>query len=106
MKKLGKFIFASLSVAAVAGSAYYLVKNIINKDSNDEFDDFEDEFDDFDLDDDDEETVSDSSKEERGYVTLSFQEEENTEQTEDLEEELTDESSDNIEVSDEETDSE
>lgn len=105
MKKLGKFIFASLSVAAVAGSAYYLVKNIINKDSNDEFDDFEDEFDDFDLDD-DEETVSDSSKEERGYVTLSFQEEENTEQTEDLEEELTDESSDNIEVSDEETDSE
>ena len=50
MKKLGKFIFASLSVAAFAGGAYYLVKNIINKDSNDDFDDFEDEFDDFDLD--------------------------------------------------------
>ena len=50
MKKLGKFIFGTLSVATLA--AYYLYKNVINKDSSDDFDDFEDDFEDFETEDD------------------------------------------------------
>lgn len=71
MKKFGKFIFAALSVAAFAGSAYYLVKNVINKDSSDEFDDFEDEFDDFDFNDEGEADIA-GSTENREYVTLNI----------------------------------
>ncbi len=59
MKKFGKFIFATLSVAAFAGGAYYFIKNIVNKDTVDEFDDF---------DDDDADNTKTTS--ERGYVTL------------------------------------
>ena len=44
MKKFSKFIFATLSVAAFAGGAYYFVKNILNKNNSDDFDDFEDDF--------------------------------------------------------------
>lgn len=68
MKKFGKFIFATLSVAAFAGGAYYFIKNIVNKDTVDEFDDFDDDFDDFDFDDDDADNTKTTS--ERGYVTL------------------------------------
>lgn len=68
MKKYGKFIFTALSLAAIAGGVFYFVKNVINKDSNDEFDDFEDDFEDFDLDDD--ETVSEPLSDTREYVTL------------------------------------
>ena len=68
MKKYGKLIFTALSVAAFAGGAYYFVKNILNKDSDDDFDDFEDDFDDFDVSDDTNKTTSDS----RGYVTINI----------------------------------
>lgn len=74
MKKFGKFVFATLSVATVIGGAYYFVKNILNKNTVDDFEDFEDDFDDFEF----EEDTSDSQKEDRGYVTLNFKEEENT----------------------------
>lgn len=76
MKKFSKFIFATLSVAAFAGGAYYFVKNILNKNTSDDFDDFEDDFDDFDLEEGDD---CDPAKEDRGYVTLNFQEEETKE---------------------------
>ena len=71
MKKFGKFMFAALSVAAFAGSAYYLVKNVINKDSSDDFDDFEDEFDDFDFNDEGEADIP-AAPENREYVTLNI----------------------------------
>ncbi|MDF2537005.1 MAG: hypothetical protein K0S76_26 [Herbinix sp.] len=64
MKKLGKFIFGTLSVATVAAGAYYLYKNYIKKDSSDDFDDFEDDFEDFDTEDDD--------KEGREYVSINI----------------------------------
>ncbi|MBH1939273.1 DNA-directed RNA polymerase subunit delta [Mobilitalea sibirica] len=53
MKKFGKFIFGTLSIATVAAGAYYLYKNFIKKDTTDDFDDFEDDFEDFDIDDED-----------------------------------------------------
>ena len=73
MKKLGKLVFATLSVAACVGGAYYFVKNILNKNNEDDFEDFEDDFDDFDLEEGDD---CDIKSEDRGYVTLNFQEEE------------------------------
>ncbi len=77
MKKFSKFVFATLSVAACVGGAYYFVKNILNKNNSDDFDDFEDDFDDFDLEEGDD---CDPTKEDRGYVTLNFQEDETTEE--------------------------
>lgn len=71
MKKFGKFMVTVLSVAAFAGSAYYLVKNVINKDSSDDFDDFEDEFDDFAFNDEGEVDTPGSS-DNREYVTLNI----------------------------------
>lgn len=68
MKKNGKFVFGLLSAAAVAGGAYYFVKNILNKDSDDDFEDFEDDFEDFDFE--DKETVAPS--EGREYVTINI----------------------------------
>jgi hypothetical protein len=71
MKKLGKFIFGTLTVASVAAGAYYLYKNYFKKDSTDDFDDFEDDFEDFDS---DEETESDS----REYVSINITLDEDT----------------------------
>lgn len=65
MKKFGKFIFGTLTVATVAAGAYYLYKNFIKKDSSDDFDDFEDDFEDFDTED---ESESDS----REYVPINI----------------------------------
>lgn len=53
MKKFGKFLFGTVSLATLACGAYYVYKNLINKDSSDEFDEFEDEFEDFDDEDED-----------------------------------------------------
>lgn len=64
MKKLGKFIFGTVTLATVAAGAYYLYKNFIKKDSNEDFDDFEDDFEDFDTEDDDSES--------REYVSLNI----------------------------------
>jgi hypothetical protein len=71
MKKLGKFIFGTLTVASIAAGAYYLYKNYFKKDSTEDFDDFEDDFEDFDS---DEETESDS----REYVSINITPEENS----------------------------
>jgi hypothetical protein len=65
MKKLGKFIFGTVTIASIAAGAYYLYKNYIKKDSSDDFDDFEDDFEDFDT---DEETEEDS----REYVSINI----------------------------------
>jgi hypothetical protein len=65
MKKLGKFIFGTVTIASIAAGAYYLYKNYIKKDSSDDFDDFEDDFEDFDT---DEETDEDS----REYVSINI----------------------------------
>jgi hypothetical protein len=66
MKKLGKFIFGTLSIATIAAGAYYLYKNYIKKDSSDDFDDFEDDFEEL-----DNEEESDS-KESREYVPINI----------------------------------
>ena len=71
MKKNSKFVFGLLSVAAIAGGAYYYVKNILNKDSDDDFEDFEDDFEDFDFDEDEDEEIT-SPSEGREYVTLNI----------------------------------
>lgn len=44
MKKLGKFLVGSVTLASAVAGAYYLYKNFINKDYTDDFDDFDDEF--------------------------------------------------------------
>lgn len=82
MKKFGKFVVAAVSAAAFAGGAYYLVKNVINKDSSDEFDDFEDEFDDFDFNNEGETDVP-ATPENREYVTLNISKEEEDSQAAD-----------------------
>jgi hypothetical protein len=65
MKKFGKFIFGTLSIATIAAGAYYLYKNYIKKDSSDDFDEFEDDFEDFD-------TEEDTDKDSREYVSINI----------------------------------
>ena len=73
MKKFGKFIFTTLSIAAFIGGAFYFVKNVLNKKADDDFDDFDDDFDDFNLEEDEDEDIIEAD---RGYVTLNIPEEE------------------------------
>lgn len=68
MKKLGKFIFGTLSVATLAAGAYYLYKNVIKKDSSDDFDEFEDDFEDFETEDEDTEKEAEG----REYVSINI----------------------------------
>jgi hypothetical protein len=70
MKKFSKFIFGTVSLATLACGAYYVYKNLINKDSSDEFDDFEDEFEDFDTDEDYEDIII--PKDTREYVSINI----------------------------------
>lgn len=65
MKKFGKFLFGTITVASIAAGAYYLYKNYIKKDSSDDFDDFEDDFEDFD-------TEDDADTDSREYVSIHF----------------------------------
>ena len=67
MKKFGKFIIGTLSLATLAAGAYYVYKNFIKKDYSDDFDEFEDDFDDFD---DFEIEEDDDSDEAREYVSI------------------------------------
>ncbi|NLK75601.1 MAG: hypothetical protein GX288_09985 [Clostridiales bacterium] len=68
MKKFGKFIFGTLSIATAAAGAYYLYKNVINKDNSDDFDDFDDFDDDYeDIDNDDA-----PEKDMREYVSINI----------------------------------
>lgn len=70
MKKFGKFLFGTVSAATVACGAYYLYKNLVNKDSSDDFDEFEDEFEDFDTE--DEDTTEQNKKDTREYVSINI----------------------------------
>ncbi len=70
MKKFSKFIFGTVSLATLACGAYYVYKNLINKDSSDEFDDFEDEFEDFDTDEDYDDIII--PKDTREYVSINI----------------------------------
>lgn len=80
MKKFGKFLVTTFSLAAILGGAYYVYQNIIKKseeEDTDDFDDFDnfDDFDDFDdLDDNDSDvensSTADETESKRGYVTL------------------------------------
>ena len=74
MKKFGKFLFGTLSLAAAAGGIYCLYKNRINKDAD--FDDFDD-FDDYDDDQDEDLTVS-ADPEDREYVSITITSEESS----------------------------
>jgi hypothetical protein len=78
MKKFGKFLFGTISLAALAGGVFYFFKNVVNKKSSDDFEDFEDDLDDFDdlddIDTDDSED-SESSTDAREYVTINLTEE-------------------------------
>ncbi len=69
MKKFGKFIFGTLSVASLAAGAYYVYKNFIKKETSDDFDEFEDDFEDFDFDD---EEVDDETEEAREYLSINI----------------------------------
>lgn len=68
MKKFGKFVFGTLSLATLAAGAYYVYKTFIKNDYSDDFDEFEDEFDEFD----DFDTDEDSGEinESREYVPI------------------------------------
>lgn len=84
MKKFGKFVFTTVSLAAAVGAGIYFVKNVLNKDSDDDFDDFDD---DFDLEDDEnDEAVTDTSRE---YVTINRAETPSETTTEEVEEDTT-----------------
>ncbi len=76
MKKFGKFLFGTLSLAAAAGGIYCLYKNRINKDAD--FDDFDD-FDDDEDEEDDDLTVS-ADPEDREYVSITITSEESSEE--------------------------
>lgn len=72
MKKFSKFIFGTISVAALAGGVIYFFKNVLNKDSSDDFEDFEDDFEDFDMDDEEEDTMNSVEDDSRGYVKINL----------------------------------
>ena len=72
MKKFGKFIFGTITLASIAAGAYYVYKNFIKNDSSDDFDDFEDDFEDFDME-------EEESEEARGYVPINLDSEETNE---------------------------
>ncbi len=72
MKKFGKFLFGTITLASIAAGAYYVYKNFIKKDSSDDFDDFEDDFEDFD-------TEEEETEETRGYVPINLSSEEDKE---------------------------
>lgn len=72
MKKFGKFIFGTAVLAAIGAGAYFVYKNLIQKDSDDDFDDFDDDFEDSD----EKESESDS----REYVPINISPEVSTEE--------------------------
>lgn len=75
MKKFGKFVFGTLSIATLAAGAYFVYKNFIKHDTSDDFDEFEDDFDEFeDLD-----SKEDESDEAREYVSIQIDQEDNKE---------------------------
>ena len=75
MKKFGKFLFGTITLASIAAGAYYVYRNFIKKDSSDDFEDFEDDFEDFDLD----EEEAEETEETRAYVPINLASEESKE---------------------------
>lgn len=75
MKKLLQSILTITAVIALIGGGYYIFKNYICKDTDDDFDDFEDDFDDFETEDD---MSFKEAKDTREYVTITPSETENT----------------------------
>ena len=73
MKKFGKFLFGTLSLATLAAGAYYVYKNFIKNDTSDDFDEFEDDFDEFD--EFDTEDDADEPSEAREYVSIQIDQE-------------------------------
>jgi hypothetical protein len=76
MKKFGKFLFGTVSIATLACGAYYVYKNLVNKDSSDEFDEFDDEFEDFDTEEENDDEPN--KKDTREYVSINITSEEST----------------------------
>ncbi|MDF2472721.1 MAG: hypothetical protein K0R92_1112 [Lachnospiraceae bacterium] len=70
MKKFGKFLFGTLSLATLAAGIYYLYKNLINKDSSDDFDEFEDDFEEYESEDKKQEEPY--KKDGREYVSINI----------------------------------
>lgn len=91
MKKFGKFLATTLSLAALAGGTFYLVKHFLDQNTEDddmdeyEEDDFDEEFDDFDEEIDD---LSENASASREYVPI------NTEPAEDSAEKADEEKAD------------
>lgn len=75
MKKFLQSILSVTAVIALIGGGYYIFKNYICKDIEDDFDDFEDDFDDFETEDN---TSSEDVKDTREYVTLNPSDTENS----------------------------
>lgn len=80
MKKFGKFLATTISLAALAGGTFYLVKHFLNRNTADDFDeededDFDEEFDDFDEDDGLSKDASSSAS--REYVPINTEAEKN-----------------------------
>ncbi|NLJ97611.1 MAG: hypothetical protein GX321_10725 [Clostridiales bacterium] len=69
MKKFGKFILGTLSIATLAAGAYYIYNNFIKKDFTDDFDDFDEDYDD-DFDDIYTKQDLEESNESREYVSI------------------------------------
>lgn len=78
MKKFGKFLFGTLSLAAAAGGVYCLYKKRINKDADADFDDFDDEAGE---DDDDKDFTVSADPEDREYVSITISSDEKAEET-------------------------
>jgi hypothetical protein len=71
MKKIGKFLFGTITLASIAAGAYYVYKNYIKKNTSDDLDDFDDDFED-DFDDLDTEEDEETEKDSRGYVPINL----------------------------------
>lgn len=75
MKKIGKFLTVTFSLAAILGGAYYVYQNYFKKSEDEEFEEFEDyehfdDMDDFDDLDSSTDVEKDKTPCKRGYVTL------------------------------------
>ncbi len=102
MKKFGKFVLGSLSLATLAAGGYYIYKKFIANESDD-FDDFDDDFDDFDDLDADEE--NDETEEPREYVQIVLEPEASDMDETEIDPDFSDEDAneDNVDISEDAT---
>lgn len=77
MKRFGKFIFGTISLAALAGGVFYYLKTMADKRAAEDFEEFEDDFGD-DFDDDFEDDLNNFQEKDnqdvdsREYVTINL----------------------------------